>query len=170
MEKLRKSAAAADAVSKNRSDSAEATCVVTRDVVIAHGTSTLGLAKMRKKEKLEARAQGSRPPLDGASMPETPKPQYARKPSYTDANMPTAQSDADYHLSVSMDDLRQQSISDANPRSEPEAAGEPRMKRYSAPNVSSPARIDEKQHSSPEGHSGTETASQLSHPKTPQPA
>lgn len=85
--------------------------------------------------------------------------------------MPTAQSDADYHLSVSMDDLRRQSASAANPRSEPETAGEPRTKRYSEPNVSAPARVEnEKSEPSPEGRSETETASQLSPPKTPQPA
>jgi hypothetical protein len=171
VEKLRKSAAAADAVSKYHSDNAKATCVVSRDVVIAHGTSALDLAEMGKKGKGESRDWGSRQSLDWADMPETPKPQHTHKPSHTEASMPTAQSDADYHLSVSMDDLRRQSALAANPRSEAEAAGEPRTKRHSVPNVSPPARVDnEKPDSSPDGLSETETASQLSLPKTPQPA
>lgn len=113
VEKLRKSVVAAEAVSKSPRDNTH-----TRGIVIAHGTSALGLVELKEK------AKATSCPTELADMPEHFELERAHSSLHAEKSELNKRSEADAHLSVSMDALRCKSDSAVIPWHESAPANE----------------------------------------------
>lgn len=129
VEKLRKSADAAEAVCKGSK-----TNVDTGGIVICNGTSALGMAeleaKRRNKDKEQMKASASPTGITVTSnIPQSDRGCNARQ---TEPNVTTAQAGADLRLSEFVDDSRRNSTSGLTSRFQFSQSNDAALKRHSA--------------------------------------